>query len=524
MASDDAGDARASPSRVVRLRLRYKSATVDEFIEKYALDVSPRGICVNIAQPLAVGTLVKLEIRLASDQLVIKGVGTVVWHRDREQASSTRPAGLWIKFIQIDEPSKAFIETVTSARADAGLAYEEHEEKEAEDAAVTGSPAPSHEAATSPPVPAAPKLRATLVGITAASTLPARPRVPSLPPIPTPPPSKAASTPAPPVAAAHRLKVTLMGIAAPATSPPRTGVASLPPIPTPPPPKARSLPPPPGGVLAEHGEMDVEDATVVLGEAPDASAQEATLMQVTAPATPPARPRMASLPPIPTAPPPKARPALPLPAVGHEEQSEDDADDVTVIFDHEPPRPEESALPAPVAPAHEVVAPAPPAPPAPRGSAREVSVQTMLTRRRSPSRQDLQRWARTGAWLALSIVATVALGIVVQSTDWFRALTTAAPAPRVAGGAATSHAEPMPSAEPEPAPTRLAVAPVDAAPAEATAPAEVDGATPTTSAWPQAPAPNPTPVTRPISPVPLPIATARPKPKPKPAPTIDDGF
>jgi uncharacterized protein (TIGR02266 family) len=494
MASDDAGEAKGSPSRVVRLKLRYKSATVDEFIEKYALDVSSRGIHVNIAKPLAVGTLVKLEIRLASEQLVIKGAGRVVWTRDREQAGSTQPAGLWIKFIQIDEPSKAFIETLTSARADAGLAYEEHAEEESENATVVGSPVQSQQEAAAPPVPAPPRLRATLVGMTAPATPAARPRFPSLPPIPTPPPPKVASLP-PPAPALPRLRATLVGIAVPAMSPPRTRMASLPPIPTPPPPKAASLRPPPTTAFEEQGETDADEATVVWDDAP-------------APATLPAQPHRASLPPIPTPPPPRARSAPPLPTLAYEEQPEKDAEDDTVIFEHEPSHQEGSAAPVLVASAPPVVATAQ------QRSAREASAKTIVTRRRSPSSYKLRPWGRMGAWVALGFFATVVLALAVRSTDWFRALTAVASAPVVAEGGATSAVAPVTSAETEPVLARPAVeVPADAAPA-ATTPAEDAGA----------PVPKPTPATRAITPVPLGIATVRAKPKPKPAPTIDDGF
>jgi uncharacterized protein (TIGR02266 family) len=524
MTSDDAGNADASRPRVVRLKLRYKSATVDEFIEKYALDVSPRGIYVNIARPLAVGTLVKLEIRLASEQVIIKGAGTVVWNRDRELASGTRPAGLWIKFIQIDEPSKAFIEKVASARADAGMAYEEQAEKEA-DAPIVESPGQSVQQATALPAAAAPKLRATLVGITAPAMPPARPRLSSLPPIPTPPPPRAASLPPVPVPVPPRLKATLTGITTPATLPPRPRLASLPPIPTPPPPKAASLPPPPGKAFEEQAETDADEATVVWDEAPAAPTQEAILIELTAPATLPALLRPASLPPIPTPPPPKAVSALPVPALPYEEPSEKDAEDDTVIWDHEPSHQIGSASLVPVASAPPAIATAQ------QGSARELSVKTTVTRRRSTSPFELPQWARSGAWVALGFFATVALALAVRSTRWFRSLTTAEVAPVIVGGEATSGATAMTSAETAPVLDRpTAEAPLDAAPA-ATTPVEATGVPPMTSTSPQAivvpvpaPTPKPTPAARPTSPVPMGLPTVRAKPKPKPAPTIDDGF
>lgn len=73
--------------KIVSLNVRYKSATVDEFIENHALDVSRGGIYVKTGSPFPPGTLLKFEIRLASDQAVITGVGRVVWKRDGNQGT-----------------------------------------------------------------------------------------------------------------------------------------------------------------------------------------------------------------------------------------------------------------------------------------------------------------------------------------------------------------------------------------------------------------------------------------------------
>jgi hypothetical protein len=54
--------------KIVSLNVRYKSATVDEFIENHAHDVSRGGIFIKTANPFPPGTLLKFEIRLASDQ------------------------------------------------------------------------------------------------------------------------------------------------------------------------------------------------------------------------------------------------------------------------------------------------------------------------------------------------------------------------------------------------------------------------------------------------------------------------
>jgi uncharacterized protein (TIGR02266 family) len=100
--------------KIVSLNVRYKSATVDEFIENHAYDVSRGGIYIKTANPFPAGTLLKFEIRLASDQAVIAGVGRVVWKRDSTQSTGERPGGMGVKFIKIDAPSTAVIDKLVN--------------------------------------------------------------------------------------------------------------------------------------------------------------------------------------------------------------------------------------------------------------------------------------------------------------------------------------------------------------------------------------------------------------------------
>ena len=79
MSQDTRKDKRA---KVVSLNVRYKSATVDEFIENHSHDVSKGGLFVKTPTPFPPGTLLKFEIRLAGDKSVISGVGRVVWKRE----------------------------------------------------------------------------------------------------------------------------------------------------------------------------------------------------------------------------------------------------------------------------------------------------------------------------------------------------------------------------------------------------------------------------------------------------------
>jgi uncharacterized protein (TIGR02266 family) len=117
-------DTRKDPrAKIVSLNVRYKSATVDEFIENHSHDVSKGGIFIKTSTPFPQGTLLKFEIRLAGDQAVIAGVGRVVWKREPSTAGAERPAGMGVKFIKIDENSRAVIDRLVNAKEDAGSAF-----------------------------------------------------------------------------------------------------------------------------------------------------------------------------------------------------------------------------------------------------------------------------------------------------------------------------------------------------------------------------------------------------------------
>src|SRR4051794_13534077 len=135
MSQDTRKDKRA---KVVSLNVRYKSATVDEFIENHSHDVSKGGLFVKTPTPFPPGTLLKFEIRLAGDKSVISGVGRVVWKREPTQAGNDKPAGMGVKFIKIDDASRAIIDRLITQKADAGSAYTS--EQPVDEAPAAGHP------------------------------------------------------------------------------------------------------------------------------------------------------------------------------------------------------------------------------------------------------------------------------------------------------------------------------------------------------------------------------------------------
>src|SRR5262245_40074111 len=110
-------------ARVLNLVVRYKSASVDEFIDSNSHDVSASGVFVRSATPFAPGTLLRFELRLTGDTAIVSGAGRVVWKREPTQATPDRPAGMGLSFVKLDEGSRAVIDRLVAEKAEAGSHY-----------------------------------------------------------------------------------------------------------------------------------------------------------------------------------------------------------------------------------------------------------------------------------------------------------------------------------------------------------------------------------------------------------------
>jgi uncharacterized protein (TIGR02266 family) len=100
----------------IALKIRYKSASVDEFAEQYAADISRGGVFIKSKSPLDVGTLLKFELQLKDETELVAGVGRVVWIRKLEDAYEDHPAGMGIKFVKMDGQSRSFVEDLVNKR------------------------------------------------------------------------------------------------------------------------------------------------------------------------------------------------------------------------------------------------------------------------------------------------------------------------------------------------------------------------------------------------------------------------
>jgi len=106
----------------VTLKIKFKSATLEEFIERYAVDVSHGGIFIRTKEPLAVGTSMKFEFQLKDATPLIHGEGTVVWTRENDPARPGVAPGMGVRFDRLGEGSQAVLDRILAQKAKSGSA------------------------------------------------------------------------------------------------------------------------------------------------------------------------------------------------------------------------------------------------------------------------------------------------------------------------------------------------------------------------------------------------------------------
>ena len=108
-------------AKVLTMTVRYKSATLDEFIEHHSYDISRGGMFIKTPSPFPPGTLLKFEVKIADEQRLLQGVGRVVWKREKSASPGEEsPSGMGVKFIKINEEAQALIQDLTGRRSAAG--------------------------------------------------------------------------------------------------------------------------------------------------------------------------------------------------------------------------------------------------------------------------------------------------------------------------------------------------------------------------------------------------------------------
>jgi len=101
----------------VTLKIKFKSETIEQFIERYAVDVSQGGIFIRTKEPLAVGTQMKFEFQLRDASPLIAGEGTVVWTRENDPSRPAIAPGMGVRFDRLNDGSQTVLERILAEKA-----------------------------------------------------------------------------------------------------------------------------------------------------------------------------------------------------------------------------------------------------------------------------------------------------------------------------------------------------------------------------------------------------------------------
>jgi molecular chaperone DnaK len=107
----------------VGLAVRLSYGTVDEFVDRFAVNISRGGVFIRTREARPVGTRLSLELKLQSGETVLRGEGVVRWVQ-AERATAHPPAapGMGIQFTDLDERSRALVERMITLKERRGVA------------------------------------------------------------------------------------------------------------------------------------------------------------------------------------------------------------------------------------------------------------------------------------------------------------------------------------------------------------------------------------------------------------------
>lgn len=182
-------DKRAERRVPVALRIRLRYSDVDQFISKFAINISRGGMFLSSRNPKPIGTHLHFEMRLADDSPVIEGTGEVRWIREYDRQHPNQPHGMGIRFFELKPDSQVVLERIIEHRRSVGEPDTDsipvpraHEPAGAPPlpavASVVSQPVPELRLEQAPPVPAAPVPAApepAASPVAAAAPVPARP-------------------------------------------------------------------------------------------------------------------------------------------------------------------------------------------------------------------------------------------------------------------------------------------------------------------------------------------------------------
>jgi uncharacterized protein (TIGR02266 family) len=101
------------PRAAVTVPVRYRYQSIIDFVETQSMNVSRSGMFIASKTSVPIGTAIDFEFSLADGVPLLKGTGEVT-------RISANPAGVGVRFKQLDEPSRKLIDRIVEVNAEEG--------------------------------------------------------------------------------------------------------------------------------------------------------------------------------------------------------------------------------------------------------------------------------------------------------------------------------------------------------------------------------------------------------------------
>ena len=110
-------DKRKEKRTPITLKIKFKSGSLDQFVERYSVDVSQGGIFIRTKDPLPIGTKLRFEFQLQDASSLITGEGSVVWVRKPDTTHTGVAApGMGVHFDKLTGPSQQVLERILNEK------------------------------------------------------------------------------------------------------------------------------------------------------------------------------------------------------------------------------------------------------------------------------------------------------------------------------------------------------------------------------------------------------------------------